>query len=135
MTASVYGHRSLENKEPARETARPQHFPKHPTLERLLATFDPEIGYFRLAMKRRNARDLRKWLFGPQGVRDVPSGHGVRTFELPNGWMLRLTYHETSGNFREPGYVDAEFIPPGEASGALLHLRGRSRHGAGCRWN
>ena len=41
---------------------------------------------------RRNARDLRKGLFGPKGVRDVPKGEGVRTFDLPRGWTLRLTY-------------------------------------------
>jgi hypothetical protein len=59
-------------------------------------------------MKRRHARDLRKGLFGPQGLLDVPRGRGVRTFKLPNGWTLRLTYYEAAC----AGGVDAEFIPP-----------------------
>ena len=90
---------------------RPRHFPEDPKLERLLANYDPEFGYFRLRMKRRNARDLRKGLFGAKGVRNVPQGEGVLRFPLPNGWTLRLTYALPSPEI-EAGNVVAEFIPP-----------------------
>jgi hypothetical protein len=92
---------------------RPFHFPQDPKLDRLLDSyFDPEIGYFRLPMFRRNARDLRKGLFGPEGLRDVPKGKGVRGFDLPNGWTLLLTYGERPNGWRKAGDVVAEFIPP-----------------------
>jgi hypothetical protein len=90
---------------------RPAHFPVDPRLEELLTSFAPDIGYFKLPMKRRSARDLRKGIFGPQGLKNVPDcDGGVREFDLPNGWMLRLTYYETYGV--KAGDVDAEFIPP-----------------------
>jgi hypothetical protein len=92
---------------------QPSNFPQDERLHRLLAAdFDPRLGYFEVPMKRRHARDLRKGLFGPQGVRDVPSGDGVLEFDLPKGWTLRLRYYDTPRDFREPGDVDAEFIPP-----------------------
>jgi hypothetical protein len=47
---------------------RPSHFPQDPKLDWLLASnFDPRLDYFELRMFRRNARDLRKGLFGPKG--------------------------------------------------------------------
>jgi hypothetical protein len=96
---------------------RPRHFPEAPKLDRLLDSyFDPAIGRFSLGMMRQNGRDLRKGLFGPKGVRDVPKGEGVRTFYLPRGWTLRLTYDVPPDDWDEPGDVVAEFIPP---SGAL----------------
>ena len=91
---------------------RPRHFPEHPKLDRLLRSYDPRIGYFALPMMRRHACDLRKGLFGPKGLRDVPRGEGVRIFDLPNGWMLRLTYDDPPEDWDEPGDVIAEFIPP-----------------------
>jgi hypothetical protein len=91
---------------------RPRYFPEDPKLDRLLDSYDPKIGYFRLPMFRRNARDLRKGLFGPKGLRDVPKDMGVRTFDLPDGWTLRLTYGERPDDWREAGDVVAEFIPP-----------------------
>ena len=92
---------------------RPRHFPEAPKLDRLLDSyFDPAIGRFSLGMMRRNARDLRKGLFGPKGVRDVPKGEGVRTFDLPRGWTLRLTYDVPPDDWITPGNVVAEFIPP-----------------------
>ena len=95
----------------------PPHFPDDPELDRLLdSDFDPRLGYFELEMFRRNARDLLKGLFGPEGVKDVPKGKGVRRFDLPNGWTLRLRYRHRPGDFRKPGYVDAEFIPPKRAN-------------------
>jgi hypothetical protein len=97
---------------------RPYHFPEDPKLDRLLATYDPEIGYFSLSMKRRNARDLRKGLFGAEGSMVVPdfAGHldeydGVMEFDLPKGWLLRLTYQLPPSRIKA-GNVDAEFIPP-----------------------
>jgi hypothetical protein len=42
----------------------------------------------------------------------VPKGKGVRTFDLPNGWTLRLTYGAPPDNWSEPGDVVAEFILP-----------------------
>src|SRR5262249_33184622 len=47
-----------------RPIRRPYHFPKHPKLDRLIASgFDPAIGPFDIPMYRRNARDLPKRLF------------------------------------------------------------------------
>jgi hypothetical protein len=46
----------------------------------------------------------------------VPQGEGVRTFDLPRGWTLRLTYDVPPDDWGEPGNVVAEFIPP---TGAL----------------
>src|SRR5271165_5609787 len=67
---------------------------------------------------RRNARDLRKGIFGPKGLRQVPdSGGGVMDFNLPKGWTLRLTYH-AAGDYdferrrMRAADVEAEFIPP-----------------------
>ena len=92
---------------------RPRHFPEHPKLDRLLAhNYDPAVGYFELRLRRREARDLRKGLFGPKGLKDVPKGEGVRTFDLPRGWTLRLTYDVPPHGWTEPGNVVAEFIPP-----------------------
>ena len=88
---------------------RPRFFPEDTQLDRLLASnYDPENGYFKVRMFRRNARDLRKGVFGPVGSRDVPKGRGERRFRLPNNWTLRLTYYEAPW----AGEVDAEFIPP-----------------------
>ena len=88
---------------------RPRFFPEDPRLDRLLASnYHPEFGYLKLRMFRRNARDLRKGLFGPVGSRDAPKSHGERRFRLPNDWTLRLTYYEAPW----AGEVDAEFIPP-----------------------
>jgi hypothetical protein len=82
-------------------------------LDRLLASnYDPAIGYFKLRLWRREARDLRKGLFGSKGLRDVPKGKGVRNFDLLNGWTLRLTYDVPPDDWSEPGNVVAEFIPP-----------------------
>ena len=64
----------------------------------------------------REARDLRKGLFGPKGLRNVPKGEGVLTLDLPNGWTLRLTYDVPPDGWSEPSDVVAEFIPP---TGAL----------------
>jgi hypothetical protein len=93
---------------------RPLHFPQDPELDRLLASnFDPGLDYFELRMFRRNARDLRKGLFGSKGLRDVPKGEGVRQYDLPNGWILRLAYCERPPGWREAGDVVMEVIPPG----------------------
>jgi hypothetical protein len=86
----------------------------------LLLRYDPTVGYLALRMKRRNARDLRKGIFGPKGLRDVPKGEGVRTFALPNGWTLRLTYGERPQGWRLAGDVVAEFIPPRLRTGAPI---------------
>jgi hypothetical protein len=97
---------------------RPPHFPYHPKLERLLDGYDPGLGYFKLLLWRREARDLRKGLFGPKGSRVVPEFDGdlnyydgEMEFDLPNGWLLRLTYGPPSFEM-EAGDVVAEFIPP-----------------------
>jgi len=96
---------------------RPPNFPYDGRLERLLLNYDPDIGYFRLSMKRRNARDLRRELIGPRGLKDVPDRYGGEMkFRLPNGWRLRLTYYEQEYDHEKchlsAGDVDAEFIPP-----------------------
>jgi hypothetical protein len=102
---------------------RPPNFPYNQKLERLLLTYDPEIGYLELEMKRRHARALRRWLFGPNGVNIVPSDYGVMKFNLSKGWTLRLTFlghDELAEGYADLG-VDAEFIPP--ASGEKAPAR------------
>ena len=47
---------------------RPRFFPSDADLDRLLDRYDPRVGYLKLSMKRRHARDLRKGLFGPKGL-------------------------------------------------------------------
>jgi len=97
---------------------RPRFFPSDADLDRLLDRYDPRVGYLKLSMKRRHARDLRKGLFGPKGLRSVPDeSGGEMEFDLPNGWTLRLTYYAAGRyNFEKrrgkAGDVDAEFIPP-----------------------
>jgi len=93
---------------------RPPNFPYNDKLEWLLLTWDPQIGYFKLEMKRRHARALRRHLFGPKGVTIVPAYDGVMNFKLPNGWTLRLTYlgFDEMAEGYVAGDVDAEFIPP-----------------------
>jgi len=98
---------------------RPRHFPDDPMLARLLdGHFDPAVAYFKLPMKRRHACALRKGLFGPEGLRNVPDrSGGVMEFGLPNGWTLRLSFY-AAGEYdfeaqrMKAGDVDAEFIPP-----------------------
>jgi hypothetical protein len=98
---------------------RPRFFPDDLDLNRLLANyFHPGERGFRKRMKRRNARDLRKGLFGSKGLLKVPDkSGGVMAFDLPNGWTLRLTYY-AAGEYdfehrrATAGDVDAEFIPP-----------------------
>jgi hypothetical protein len=98
---------------------RPRFFPSDPDLGRLLdSNYDSRIGYFKLRMKRRHAQGLRKGLFGPKGLRNVPDrSGGAMQFDLPNGWTLRLTYY-AAGEYdferrrMKAGDVDAEFIPP-----------------------
>lgn len=93
-------------------------FPEDPNLDRLLDSYyDPEAGPFKLSLRRREARDLRKGLFGPKGSRVVPKFtgdpeeyDGVMEFILPNAWRLRLTYEPPP--WRKAGKVEAEFIPP-----------------------
>jgi hypothetical protein len=87
---------------------RPPYFPGSPELDRLLDGYNPNGDYFKLLLWRREARDLRKGLFGPKGLKTVPKSDGVQRFQLPNGWMLRLTYYATHW----AGQVTAEFIPP-----------------------
>jgi hypothetical protein len=104
---------------------RPRHSPEDPKLDRLLdGNFDPRVGYFKLRLWRREARDLRKGLFGPKGIRkDTPKGAGVRTFDLPNDWTLRLTYDAPPDDRSEPGNVVAEFIPPTTRKGPSNSLQ------------
>jgi hypothetical protein len=110
---------------------RPPSFPKDPRLDRLLAsTYDPGIGKFKLSLWRREARDLRKGIFGAKGSKVVPkfSGDpdeydGVMEFDLPNGWRLRLTYERPARKIRA-GNVEAEFIPPGIRAEPRLSRKG-----------
>lgn len=75
----------------AKRTERPAHFPDSPKLEQLLASYAPEIGSFDVQMKRRNARALRKFLFGPKGLKNVPEDGSVLELPLSKGWRLRLS--------------------------------------------
>ena len=99
---------------------RPRFFPQDPRLDRLLArNYDRGLDGFQLTLRRREARDLRKGIFGPKGSRVVPKSsgnrdkyHGVMEFDLPNGWRLHLAYEPRPASRRKPGKVAAEFIPP-----------------------
>ena len=101
------------------ELPRPYHFPQDPALDRLLASnYDRGLDGFKLCLWRREARDLRKGLFGPKGSRKVPKftgkhdvHDGVMRFVLPNGWRLVLTYDPPPYS-RIAGSVEAEFFPP-----------------------
>jgi hypothetical protein len=77
-----------------------------------LASYAPEIGSFDVQMKRRNARALRKVLFGSEGLKNVPEDGGVLEFLLSKGWRLRLTYHRRPRGIAKAGAVTAEFISP-----------------------
>src|SRR5215469_16595672 len=96
---------------------RPRWFPEDTTLDRLLnSNYDPAVGPFELLLWRREARDLRKGIFGPKGSKVVPTFtgdldeyDGVMEFILPRGWLLRLTYEPPP--WRQAGSVKAEFIP------------------------
>jgi hypothetical protein len=101
----------------AAQRTRGRDFPCHPKLEELLSTFDPAIGPFQLEMFRRNARDLRKWLCGPEAIGDVPRGTGLRGIILPRGWELLLFYRAPPGP-REPGKVTAFFRVPWREEGS-----------------
>ena len=98
---------------------RPRHFPQDRMIDRLLASnYDRGLDGFKLRLWRREARDLRKGLFGPKGSRKVPkftgdfdNYDGMMDFLLPNGWRLRLTYDPPPYS-RIAGSVGAEFIPP-----------------------
>ena len=81
------------------------------------------IGYFELAMKRRNARALRKVLFGPKGLKEVPNGKGTMEFKLCHGWTLRLRYDAKPAGFGKAGMVTAEFTPPSLPPKGSRHRR------------
>jgi hypothetical protein len=56
---------------------RPRFFPEDPRLDRLLASnYDPTLDGFKLTLRRCEARDLRKGIFGPKGSRIVPKFSG-----------------------------------------------------------
>jgi hypothetical protein len=97
----------------------PPSFPEDPQLAQLLASgFDLTLSRFKLPLRRCEARDLRKGLFGPKGSRRVPKGgeNDTMRFVLPKGWTLHLTYGSV-GDWSvrrggRPGHVEADFIPP-----------------------
>src|SRR5690242_889299 len=102
-----------------RRLPRPRFFPQDPRLDRLLASnYDRGFDGFQLTLRRREARDLRKGIFGPKGSRVVPmlsskrkEYDGLMEFDQPYGWRLRLTY-EPPPSRRRAGRVEAEFMPP-----------------------
>jgi hypothetical protein len=105
---------------------RPRHFPEDPLLDQLVAGYDPAGKGFTLRMQRRNARDLRKGIFGPKGLKTVPDREGGEMqFALPNGWTLRLKYDEVEPGFA--GDVAAEFIPPVSSKLGVKRLRKASQ--------
>src|SRR5262249_8789170 len=97
---------------------RPRFFPDDPRVGWLVDGTDyPKAAYRTVRIKRRQARDLRKGLFGPEGSSNVPDRYGgVMAFKLPKGWTLRLSYY-AAGQYdferrrAKAGDVDAEFIP------------------------
>jgi hypothetical protein len=113
---------------------RPRFFREHPRLDRLLASnYDRGLEGFKLTLRRCEARDLRRGIFGSKGSRIVPqfSGNldeydGVMDFVLPNGWWLRLIYEPRPVSRRKPGKVEAEFIPPRARQCSGLTLEGIS---------
>jgi hypothetical protein len=82
-------------------------------LDQLLdSNYARRVGCFKLRLRRTEVRDLRKGLFGPKGLRNVPKGEGALSFDLPKGWTLRLMYDAPPNDWGKPGNVVAEFIPP-----------------------
>ena len=82
-------------------------------VDRLRASWDPAIGYFEVATTRHEAREIRRWLVGPKGLKDIPQEACTIDLDLPHGWTLRLLYDEPSSSFSKAGGVVAVFIPPG----------------------
>jgi hypothetical protein len=64
-------------------------------------------------MKRWKARDFQRALFGPKGLRDVPPGVGMRSFQLPGGETLRFDYEPTRSP-EEMAQIRAEIARFGE---------------------
>lgn len=80
---------------------RPQHqksgnFPRHPQLTGLLAYLrggdGPPTEPFSFLLFRRQARELRRYLFGPEGLNQVADAGDSMTFDLGKGWTLCLTW-------------------------------------------
>ena len=107
------------------KTGRLYNFPDSDKLRRLIMSFDPAIGYFKLSMKRRNTRALRQYFFGTKGLHQIPEDEEPMEFLLSKGWRLRLTYLAKPARrwdaieekmVCKAGDVIAEFMPPGAAA-------------------
>jgi hypothetical protein len=77
----------------------PQSSPEHghiiPSLPQWARKLLDELADGPVRIKRCEARDLQRALFGSRGLRDVPRETGTRTFELPHGDTLRFDYEPT----------------------------------------
>lgn len=57
-------------------------------------------------MKRYEAQNLRRAIFGPVGLRNVPRGQGRQVFRLPDSDdVLVLDYAKPSTRFGQPSWV------------------------------
>jgi hypothetical protein len=75
-------------------------------------------------MKRYEAQNLRRAIFGPVGLRSVPRGRARQVFRLPNcDDVLVLDYAKPSSRFGEPSWVTGRV----ERSALRIVLRPRLR--------
>lgn len=75
-------------------------------------------------MKRYEAQNLRRAIFGPGGLRDVPQTRARQVFRLPNSDdVLILDYAKPSRRFGEPSWVTGRV----ERSALRIVLRPRLR--------
>jgi hypothetical protein len=92
---------------------RPSHRTGPEKVDQLRQSWNPAIGYFEVATTRHEAREIRRWLIGSKGLKDIPQEACTIDLDLPHGWTLRLLYDEPSSSFSKAGGVVAVFIPPG----------------------
>jgi hypothetical protein len=65
-------------------------------------------------LRRSEARNLRRKLFGSRGTRIVPRGGGQMAFELFDG-LLYLAYESPPVDWNEPSYVRLHVVERGAA--------------------
>lgn len=106
-------------------------------INRLLRYFDTGCGEppegFSHVLYRRQARALRKHLFGSKGLNTVPRlwGGEPMEFDLPKGWRLRLSYLAYGREEDDLALAEVDFLVTAELEDELQANRDRCRHGKG----
>jgi hypothetical protein len=81
---------------------RPRHFPEAGSADRELRSEERPLQAADVPAERARSTE---GAIRPQGAPGLAEGKGVRRFDLPNGWTLRLTYGEPPNGCREAGDV------------------------------